>query len=71
MAEVIWTEPALAQLGAILDYIALDKPEAARAVVQQVFAATDRIERFVKLGRRIPEFKHPNYRQIWILPARQ
>ena len=29
MAEIIWTEPALADLDAIADYIALDKPDAA------------------------------------------
>jgi toxin ParE1/3/4 len=69
MAEVIWTEPALAQLGAIADFIALDKPDAARAVVRQVFDTADQVERFVRLGRRIPEFRHPNYRQIWIKPC--
>ena len=69
MAEVVWTEPALAQLEAVAEFIALDKPEAARAVVRQVFEATDHVERFVRLGRGIPEFKHPNYRQIWIKPC--
>lgn len=37
MAEIIWTEPALADLDAIADYIALDKPDArvaARAKAQ-------------------------------------
>ena len=29
MAEVIWAEPALNDLDAIADYIALDNPEAA------------------------------------------
>ena len=37
MAEVIWTGPALADLDAIADYIALDKPDAASAVVKRVF----------------------------------
>jgi toxin ParE1/3/4 len=37
MAEVIWTEPALADLDAIADYIALDKPDAASALVKRVF----------------------------------
>jgi plasmid stabilization system protein ParE len=38
MAEVIWTEPALNDLNAIADYIALDNPEAARRLVQKIFA---------------------------------
>ena len=69
MAEVVWTEPALAQLEEIVAYISLDKPEAAQAVAQRVFAATDRLEAFLRLGRKIPEFPHPQYRQVWIRPC--
>ncbi|HEY0965857.1 MAG TPA: type II toxin-antitoxin system RelE/ParE family toxin [Opitutaceae bacterium] len=69
MAEVIWSEPALAQLEAIASFIALDKPEAARAVVQRIFDVTDRLESFLRLGRKIPEFPQPNYRQVWISPC--
>jgi plasmid stabilization system protein ParE len=38
MAEMIWTEPALQDLDAIADYIALDNPLAARRLVQRVCA---------------------------------
>ena len=69
MAEVIWTEPALAQLDAIADFIALDKPDAAQAVVRRIFTLTDNLERFKRLGRAIPEFHHPHYRQVWIKPC--
>lgn len=69
MAKVVWTEPALAQLESIVDFIALDKPEAARAVAARVFAATDQLKRFVLLGRPIREFVHNNYRQVWIKPC--
>ena len=69
MAEVIWTEPALAQLDAIAGYIALDKPDAAQTVVRRIFALTDNLERFKQLGRPIPEFRHPHYRQAWIKPC--
>jgi plasmid stabilization system protein ParE len=37
MAEVVWTEPALADLDAIADYMALDNTQAARELVQRVF----------------------------------
>ena len=67
--EVIWTEPAVAQLDAIADYIALDKPEAARAVVRKVFAATDDLRKFKALGKPVPEFRHPAYRQLWVAPV--
>jgi toxin ParE1/3/4 len=69
MAKVIWMEPALAQLELIVGYIALDKPEAARAVAGRIFAATDHIARFVRMGKPIPGFPHRNYRQAWIKPC--
>jgi toxin ParE1/3/4 len=69
MAELIWTEPALRQLEEIVDYISLDKPAAAQQVAREVFAITDNIERFRKLGRRIPEFRSANHRQLWIKPC--
>ncbi len=69
MAKVIWTEPALAQLDAILEIIALDRLEAARGVARRVFATTDRLASFSRLGRTIPEFPHKSYRQIWAKPC--
>ena len=69
MAEVVWTQPALSQLEAIVTYIELDKPEAAQAVARRVFAATDHLESFLRLGRKIPEFPHPQYRQVWLRPC--
>ena len=69
MAKLIWTEPALAQLEAILNYIALDKPEAAQVVARRIFKTTDHLETFVRLGRPIAELPHPNYRQVWIKPC--
>jgi len=69
MAELIWSEPALAQLDAIADYIALDKPVVASALVKKIFDLTDHLERFTRLGRPFPEFPHPNYRQVWIKPC--
>ncbi len=56
MAQVIWTEPALSDLGAIAEYIALDKPSAAANLVQKIFSSTDKLEQFPELGRRPPEF---------------
>jgi len=69
MAKVIWSKPALAQLESIIGFIALDKPEAARAVAARGFDATDHLERLVRLGRPIQEFAHRNYRQAWIKPC--
>ena len=69
MAEVIWTDPALEQLDSIAEFIALDKPEAARAVVRRVIETTQHVERFLKLGRPVPELPDRRYRQVWIKPC--
>lgn len=70
MARLSWTEPAVADLEAIADYIALDKPDAATRYVHRVFAAVERLVRFPKSGARIPELPHFPYRQLVVPPCR-
>jgi toxin ParE1/3/4 len=69
MAEVVWSAPALLQLEAIIEFIALDKPEAAKAVALRIIFTTDHLERFLRLGRLIKEFPRKEYRQVWIKPC--
>lgn len=52
MARLIWTEPALQDLDAIADYIALDKPAAARKFVRRVFAKVEKLRTFPRIGPR-------------------
>ena len=70
MAEVIWTEPALSDLDAIADYIALDKPEVARQLVRRVFQHVEQLSNHPKSGSRPPELKRWRYRQIVEPPCR-
>ncbi len=70
MAEVVWAEPALSELDAIADYIALDNPEAARRLVQKIFDHVDHLESHPTLGSRPPELKGWRYRQIVEPPCR-
>src|SRR5438105_3485218 len=70
MAEVIWTEPALSDLEAIADYIALDKPEAARQLVQWVMEHVEQLADHPLSGSKLPEFKGWRYRQILEAPCR-
>lgn len=70
MARLIWTEPALTDLEVIADYIALDKPAAAKRYVQRVFAAVDRLERFPNSGSIPPEIPDLPFRQIVVPPCR-
>ena len=70
MAQIIWTEPALSDLDAIAEYIALDKPGAAINLVQKVFSSTDRLEQFPESGREPPEFNKSRYLEIIVNPCR-
>lgn len=70
MAEVIWTEPALSDLDAIADYIALDNPEAARRLVRKVFRHVDQLQDHPKSGSKPEELKGWRYRQIVEPPCR-
>jgi addiction module RelE/StbE family toxin len=70
MARLIWTEPALRDLDAIADYIALDKPSAARRFVQRVFARIEQLATHPKSGTVPPELKGTPYRQLVIPPVR-
>jgi plasmid stabilization system protein ParE len=55
MGQVVWAEPALNDLDAIADYIALDDPEAARRLVQKIFEHIDHLEIHPRLGSKPPE----------------
>ena len=70
MAEVIWTEPALQELDAIAEYIALDNPAAASDFVKAVFDKTERLENFPKSGRIPPELPDSVYREVVVPPCR-
>lgn len=70
MAQIIWTEPALLDLNAIAEYIALDKPNAASHLVQKVFLKTERLEEFPESGRKPPELKKSRYKEIIVDPCR-
>ncbi len=70
MAEIIWTEPALNDLDAIADYIALDNPDAARTLVQKVFRHVEQLANHPKSGSKPQELKGWRYRQIVEPPCR-
>jgi addiction module RelE/StbE family toxin len=70
MVEVIWTEPALNDLDAIADYIALDNPEAAKRFVQKVFRHVEQLADHPKSGSKPPELEGWRYRQIVEPPCR-
>ena len=70
MAEVIWTDPALSELEEIADYIALENPPAAQALVQRVFAHVTQLADHPESGSKPQELKGWRYRQIIEPPCR-
>ena len=70
MAQIIWTEPALSDLNAIAEYIALDNFTAAQKLVERVFNSVDRLNQFPESGRIPPELSDSKYREIIIRPCR-
>ena len=55
MAQVIWTEPARADLEAIHDYIAIESPVAAIALVGRIVRHVEQLGRQPDSGSWLPE----------------
>lgn len=70
MAEVVWSDPALADLEAIADYIALENPAAASALVQRIVDHVEQLAEHPESGRRVPEMRRSRYRQLVQAPCR-
>ena len=70
MAEIIWSEPALSDLDAIADYIALENPVAASELVKRVFGHIEQLADHPESGSRPQELRRSRYRQIVEPPCR-
>jgi len=70
VAQVIWTEPARADLEAIMDYIAIENPAAATELVRRVLRHVEQLDQHPDSGSRLPEFARSRYRQIVEPPCR-
>jgi plasmid stabilization system protein ParE len=62
--KVVWSELAIERAYDEARYIAEDKPEAALAWLEGLFESTDRLERFPKSGKMVPEIGRTEYRQL-------
>lgn len=70
MAQIKWTEPALNDLDEIAEYIALDKPRAAKNLVRDVFKSVNILKQFPESGRCPQELTGTNYRELVVNPCR-
>ena len=70
MAQIKWTEPALNDLNEIAEYIAVDKPGAAKKLVSRVLRSVKRLKKFPESGKRPSELPETNYREVIVGPCR-
>ena len=70
MVEIVWTDPALSDLDAIADFIALENPVAAQKLVRRLFRHVEQLATHPKSGSKPVELKGWNYRQIVEPPCR-
>ena len=71
MAQVVWTDPAVADLEAIADFIAIENPMAAKALVQRIIQHTRQLADHPESGSRPKELgARSRYRQIVEPPCR-
>ncbi len=70
MAEIVWSDPALSDLDAIADYIALENPTAASVIVRRVIEHVGQLAEHPESGSRPQELKRSRYRQIVEPPCR-
>ena len=64
MVQVIWTEPALADLHDIVKHISQDSAIYAERFAASVVQAPRRLIRFPRSGRMTPEFGEPSIREL-------
>ena len=70
MAQLIWTESALYDLNDIAEYIALENPSAAKALVRHVFLSVERLEEHPSSGKFPAELEGKRYREVVSGPCR-
>lgn len=68
--RVLWTDRAKAHLRDILDFIAFDNPDAARALAGRVFESVQRLAEFPHAGRHLPELEDAPFRERVVPPCR-
>ncbi len=62
--KLIWTDPSIEDLRAVRAYIGRDSDYYAADFVEQVVLSVERLLRFPKLGRVVPEAQDENIREL-------
>ncbi|HPG38803.1 MAG TPA: type II toxin-antitoxin system RelE/ParE family toxin [bacterium] len=62
--KIVWSALALSRMNEIMDYISLDKPDAARKWAENLFEKIENLQLFPKSGRVVPELKRADIREL-------
>ena len=62
--KVIWTEQAVNKLEEFADFIALDNPRIALKWTETIRNSVNKLEHFPQIGRKVPEIKRNDIREI-------
>ena len=63
-AQVFWSEPALADLRAVVEYIQRHSPERVERTGCAILSAAERLAMFPLSGRKVPEFPALPLREV-------
>ena len=64
--KIIWSPRSKNQLAEFAEYIANDKPNAAQKWLEKIFSEVEKLENLPMSGRKVPELKQDNYRELLI-----
>ena len=70
MAKIVWTGPASSDVREIVEYIALDNPEAASKVAARIERHVKILERHPLIGSFVPEMSSSTLKQLVEPPCR-
>ena len=62
--KIIWSPLAIDRVAEIAEYIAQDSPNSAKKWVESTFQVVERLEKFPKSGRIVPEIMQDDFREI-------
>ncbi len=64
MTRLEWTDPAVADLENVRDYIARDSAHYANAVIERLILSVERLRSFPESGRHVPEASDLKVREL-------
>ena len=62
--KIVWTKPAIADLESIREYIARDSEYYAKRFIEKIIKSVEKLEKFPKIGRRVPETAEAYIREL-------